>query len=104
MNSIIKNKLIRQICPYNFTDNGRPIFRLNDVADDFNSFFVDIWPNLAKEIKHTGKTIEEIECNERKVDSMSLETVDRREIIDVVNSSTSKTSTDWNAIDMSQIK
>lgn len=58
------------------------------VVDGFKSFFVDVGPNLTKDIKDTGRKPAEMECGERNVDSMSLETVDKMEIIAVVNRST----------------
>lgn len=67
---------------------------MKDIVDGFNHFFVDVGPDLAKETKGTGKIAEEVARGERNSNSISLETVDRREIIEIVRNSANKISTD----------
>lgn len=61
-------------------------------------------PKLANEIKDVGVTSAEQYCGERNSDSLSLGTVDKKEIIDIVKKCLNKTSLDGDDIDMALIK
>ena len=74
------------------------------IADKFNSFFVNIGPNLAADIRDPGSIDEDGCLIERNPNSMFIAAVDEQEIIDTVNKCSNKKSTDCNNIDMALVK
>uniref|UniRef100_A0A672HNL4 Reverse transcriptase domain-containing protein n=1 Tax=Salarias fasciatus TaxID=181472 RepID=A0A672HNL4_SALFA len=77
---------------------------MNDVAEGFNNFFVNVGPELARQIKPSqgGDVFQNL--GERIPDTIFLRDTDRNEIINIVNKFKNKTSKDWNGIDMMVIK
>lgn len=79
--------------------------QFNEIVEGFNTFFVEVGPNLANGISPscTRDSCKEISV-ERISDSMSLGFVDKKEIMEVVNNYLNKTSTNGNNIDMHIVK
>ena len=77
---------------------------MNDVVDGFNEFFVNVGPKLAQEIKHTLPEKSCADYIERNPNSFNLGTVEKKEIMEIVNKCKDKTSADWNDIDMHLVK
>ncbi len=84
MNNIRKRKTDLTY-PEPFLDKDRKITQITEVVDGFNSFFVDVGPTLAKEISNTGKRFSVEYCGDKIIDSMSLGTVNKKEIIVLLN-------------------
>lgn len=65
---------------------------MNEVVDRFNSFFVNVGPKLTNEIDNGGMRYAEEKCVERNLNSIVLGTVESKEIIDVVNKCTGRST------------
>lgn len=104
LNSIIRNKQANSAYPDHFIEKDRKITYMSEVVDGFNNFFVDAGPKLANEICNTGKSFDVENCGESNCAAISLGTVEKEDIIDMVNKCMNKTSTDGDDIDSSLVK
>ena len=104
LNSIIQNGKTKTSYPDHFKDNDTTISNMNDVVDGFNEFFVNVGPKLAQEIKNTLPEKSCADYIERNPNSINLGTVEKKEIMKIVNNCKDKTSADWNDIDMHLVK
>lgn len=75
-----------------------------DLVDDFNNFFVNVGPQLAKEMNPPqGGGVEKLH-GARNPATIFLRETNRDKMIDVVNKFKNKTSLDWNGLDMTLTK
>lgn len=74
---------------------------MDDAVNKLNSFSVNVGPTLEKKIKNT--TVKD-SLVERNSNTMTLNPVVKKEILDIVKESKNKTSTDYNDLDMKMIK
>lgn len=105
MNSIIRNSPKQIGYPKYFIDNNKENYNMDEVANSFNQFFVNVGPDLAGKIPDSGSS--EDHCNkliERNQSSMFLRPVDENEILEIVNKCKNKKSTDYNDIDMTIVR
>ncbi len=102
LNSIIRNKTRQIDYPKYFIENDKIIDDTEDIANNLNYFFVNIGPKLAEEIPDTPTGIDNL--IERNPMTMFLKPVEEMEIIDIVNECKSKSSPDFNDIDMKIVK
>uniref|UniRef100_A0A3Q3JDA1 Reverse transcriptase domain-containing protein n=1 Tax=Monopterus albus TaxID=43700 RepID=A0A3Q3JDA1_MONAL len=86
-------------------DNDTQVNKLEDVAEKFNRFFVNVGPSLAGGIC-TDDTSVTINNNtiERNMSSMFLKPIAEKEIIEIVNKCGNKTSSDSDGITMTTVK
>ncbi|XP_013867620.1 RNA-directed DNA polymerase from mobile element jockey [Austrofundulus limnaeus] len=78
---------------------------MNEVADNFNKFFVNIGPELAEQIPNSIFPTEQTESYlERNMNTMFLTAVTEKEVIETVFKCANKTSTDCDDIDMFVLK
>ena len=105
LNSIIKNNSGHKNYPQYFVDKDIKNYNMEDVVNSFNNFFVNVGPNLAKDIPDPVASEENnAHIIKRNSCSMFLSAVDEREVIEVVNKCNNKMSTDCNDIDMKLVK
>lgn len=102
LNKIIKNSSGSISYPLYFIENEKNIKNSEEIANKLNSFFVNVGPNLEKEIKKTGT--EEGSLIDRNINTMVLNPIVDKEILNIVNQCKNKTSTDFNDLDMKVIK
>ena len=78
---------------------------MTEVANEFNSFFVNVGPNLAKTIKeHKTEDEGEGRGGSKMVQSMFVDKVSEEEIVLIVTKLKSKTSIDSDGLDMEIVK
>lgn len=78
---------------------------MNEATNEFNSFFVNVGPNLANDItKNHGQTESGWKRENRVMQSLFLGEVSENQIISVVAKTKNKTSTDSDGIDMKIVK
>ena len=104
LNCVIKKNINETCYPKEFEHNGIVISQKSEIANKFNEFFVNVGPDLAKNIKVCDNANIYDYLSNRNCQSMFLESVSEKEIIDIVNSFKSKTSTGYDNIDMSIVK
>ncbi len=105
LNSIIRNSSKQIDYPEYFIDKDNVTYNKNDVADNFNKFFVNVGSNLAEKISDPGAVEKNMDILiERNPNSMFLKAVDEKEILDIVRNCKSKKSTDYNDIDITVVK
>ena len=104
MNKVINKQNIYSKFPDKFVDNNNKCFTSDkDIANGFNTFFVNIGPDLAKKITMSA----EITVNdyvEERPNSMFISNVLEEEVINIVNKVKSKTSLDNDNINMKIVK
>lgn len=105
LNNIIRDGAKQNGLPKYFIDKDIENYNMDEVADSFNNFFVNIGPELAGKIpdtrsdgEHMGKLGNSNPC------SMFLNVVEEKEVLNIVKKCKSKKSTDCNDIDMSLVK
>ena len=105
LNNVI-NKGVTETCfPKEFIHNNTVISEKLEIANKFNEFFVNVGPNLAKNIEVCDRSIDIFNyLQKRNSTSMFLKSVSEEEVIKVVNSFKGKTSTGYDNIDMSILK
>ena len=103
LNKIIKKGALSTNYPQSFIDKSNTITNLNEIANGFNDFFVNIGPSLASEIKTTD-TVPADEWGFCNPNSLFLRPVDEQEVMETVSKSKNKTSTDCNDLSMSVLK
>uniref|UniRef100_A0A8C6U0E0 Reverse transcriptase domain-containing protein n=2 Tax=Neogobius melanostomus TaxID=47308 RepID=A0A8C6U0E0_9GOBI len=103
LNTIIKGNAKNNSYPNYFTDGINDNHNMNDIVESFNSFFVNVGPDLAAEIPECSNNEMEslIDINSK---TMFLSGVTETEIIDVINGCKNKSSTDCFDIDMTLVK
>ena len=87
-----------------FLVNDTEITDVNDIANGFNDFFVNIGPELADRISNTENVNIFEYVKERNTNSMFLPEVNRNELLKVITSFESKISTDSDDFNMYTIK
>ena len=90
------------ISHFNYKDNE--IYDKQEIANDFNDFFVNIGPELANKIVIPENNDVLQYMNDRNVNSMFLHDVNKKEMLDVIKSFANKTSTDYNGMNMFILK
>ncbi len=105
LNNIIRDGGKQNNLPKYFVINDIENYNMDEVASSFNQFFVDVGPELAKNIPNPGPGgVYMDKLIERNPHSVFLKAVEENEIINIVKKCKNKTSTDCNGIDMSLIK
>ena len=105
LNQVIGNTKVSTDLPTYFTnDNKKVIENMNEVVNEFNSFFVNVGPSLAKAIPQDGQGDGGGEEGSKIMQSMFLEEVSENEIKSIILKSKNKISTDSDGIDMIIIK
>lgn len=105
LNKVMGNKTAHIALPDHFIYNNKTLHDLNEVANEFNSFFVNMGPNLADSIKIHDMSLQRGGRGDSRVlQSMFLGDVSESEIISIVSKSKSKTSIDCDGIDMIILK
>ena len=82
-------------------DNGNEITDRNEIANGFSNLFVNVGPVLARNITNNGQSDVHEYMKESNINAMYSNNVDKKEIIDIVNSCESKNSKDHNEFSMS---
>ena len=85
--------------------NDNEIYDKREIANGFNDFFVNIGPELAKNIfcPENNDVLQYMKYR-KYVNSMFLHDVNKKEILDVIKSFGNKTSTDYNGMNMFILK
>ena len=106
LNKIIKKGSLSINYPLCFIDKGETISHLNDIANGFNDFFVNIGPTLASDIviSDTEPYMPADEWGFSNPNSLFLNAVEEQEVMETVNTCKNKTSTDCNDLSMSLLK
>lgn len=105
LNKVTNNKSTKPSYPPYFKDNNRQEDDMGVVAEKFNTFFVNVGPNLAKDIPDTSLQWDHFDKDGgRNPNTMFLTPVKETEIRHLVNKCVAKTSTDVNDLDMRLIK
>ena len=74
INKVIKKSKSVSNCPDSFCHNENMVIDKNEIVDKFNDIFVNVGPNLAKNIKVGNKNIDVLQyMNNRNQLSMFLE-------------------------------
>ena len=96
LNSIIRDGVKQNSLPKYFKEDDIENYNMEEVADRFNNFFVNVGPDLESKImdrgvegKHMGDLVNRNPC------SMFLERVEEKEILDIVKNCKNKQSTDF---------
>lgn len=86
LNSVIKGKVKKSEYPKYFTNQLKTITNPNDVANEFNNYFVNVGVNLANNIVQpelkVGGDVDIIKSN---TSSIFLKAVEKNEIINIIN-------------------
>ena len=76
-----------------------------DIANGFNDFFVNVGPNLAKDINIPNENTHVLDyLKSQNPESMFLASVEESEVINIVRNCKNKKSTGYDGIDMTIIK
>ena len=85
LNSIIRNSPRLISYPKYFIDKDNENYNMDDVANSFNKFFINVGPELAEKIPDPGTSGESYDRSlERNPYSMFLKAVEEKEILDIV--------------------
>jgi len=105
LNGIIRNGKKKEEYPNHFIVNNTTISEKNEIANAFNNFFVNVGPKLANEIvqSNNAKEFKEIHIK-NNLNSLFIESVSEREIMNIVLSFKTKKTTDESDIDMVLVK
>ena len=105
LNKVIRGSPSTDKIPEIFINNNSEISDKKEIANGFNNFFVNVGPNLAREIKNPSNiSVEDYMEQQSNRNTMFLDPVSNEEIIEVVKSMGNKTSVDCHDISMSLIK
>ena len=104
----ILNKIIRKGTNSNntnsFIEKGKSITKMNEIVEGFNNFFVNVGPNLAKQIHPVTAGSGPPTVVERNPSTIFFYSTNKQEITDIVQKFKNKTSTDGNGINMTLLK
>lgn len=104
LNAIIKKNGKDEYPSYLLASNGTEITDSASVAGEFNKYFVNVGPGLARDIPKMGSS-DRVESKKLFVEeTMFIRETDEKELIDVVKKLKSKKSTDCHDIDMCTVK
>lgn len=104
LNKVIKNRNDRCF-PTNIVKSDNSVTEdIESMVNEFNDYFVNVGPNLAKEIPLIGGKDETFNLTFNKCNTMFLGGVCESDILEVVKEFKSKKSTDCNDLNMSLIK
>lgn len=105
LNNIIKPNSQHIKLPEYFVYNETVMNNSIDVANEFNSFFINIGENIAKSIDISNQS-QNVTCRmeSRIMQSMFLGEVQENEILSIVTKCENKTSTDSYGLDMAIVK
>ena len=105
LNAIINKRSKDSTYPDCFEMNGRKFTNKNDIANGFNTFFANIGKELAAKIDPplNGTSIHDYFDN-KNTQSMFLSPVTEEEVVGIVRTCNSKTSTDSNGMSMAILK
>ena len=103
LNDMIKKSGKKDFPTYFEKNDNSIIQNIEEIVNEFNEYFVNVGPNLAKEIDLPG---EEEKCFDSPTNSnsMFLGGVCESDVLEVVGKFKNKKSTDSNTIDMSTLK
>ena len=104
LNDMIKKSSKRDFTAYLVKQDNSVIENIEEIADEFNQFFVNVGPNLAKNINYSmddDKNLSSVSDNKH---SMFLGGVCESDVLEVVRKFKNKKSVDCNNIDMSLVK
>ena len=84
--------------------NGKTVACKKDIANGFNDFFVNVGPNLAKDINIPNENTHVLDyLKSQNPASMFLASVEESEVINVVKNCKNKKSAGYDGIDMTVI-
>ena len=103
---ILGNKNVSLDLPKYFYKEDKIIKDMNEVVNEFNSFFVNIGPNLASLIRKHDKLQQKDDWKgeSRVVKSIFLADITEKEIAAILKKTENKTSTDCDGLDMVIVK
>ena len=104
MNLIIKKKKQPIYYPDQFVHQQILIDNPNEIANSFNNYFANVGPDLARKITQPQNVEIYQFMDTSNVNSMFLNKIEDREILDIVKNFKSKMSTDTYNIDMTIVK
>ena len=103
LKKVIGNENKKSQYPSEFKKNNNSITGNKNIAEEFNNFFVNIGPQLARGITKCKENCMQYLSREHE-GSMFLEPVTETEVFNVVNKFTNKTSKGYDDIDMTLLK
>ena len=105
LNSIIKKGHVSNNYPNHFIKDKVSINKTNEIANEFNNFFVNVGPTLANNIPEQSDSegLNEIIIKQNP-NSMFIKKVHEAEILEIVQQFKNKKSTDCTDIDMALVK
>ena len=104
LNSIIGKKKTSNAYPEIFKHKDKIYKSEKEISNGFNDFFVNVGPDLAKNIVAPDNVDIDKYLNNRTVNSMFLTPITEDEILKIINKIEAKKSTDSSGINMSLIK
>ena len=104
LNEVMNRKMKERNFVSHFNYNDKEIYDKQEIANGFNNLFVNIGPELANNIVSPENNDVLQYMNDSNVNSMFLNGVNRKEILDVIKSFANKTSTDYNGLNMFILK
>ncbi len=104
INSLIRKNTGKAEFPQSILKLDIHIHNKEDIANEFNSFFVNVGPSLASDMEQPINTDEVSNLTEINVNSMFLTAIHENEVMRVVRAFKSKRSTDNNGLDIALIK
>ena len=105
LNTIIRKGQHSSPLPDKFMSNGKTVTHKKDIANGFNDFFVNVGPNLAKDINIPNENTHVLDyLKSQNPESMFLASVEESEVINIVRNCKNKKSTGYDGIDMTIIK
>ena len=104
LNTITGRGKKKSYFPNSFESNNKVIDDPMEIASEFNTFFVNIGPDLAKKIKQPENVSIYQNMPQMNENTMFLSDISEKELIRVVNNFKRKSSTDCHNINMSIIK
>ena len=91
--------------PNSFTTNGRLTRNKTDIVNSFNDFFVNVGPNLARNIRVPNGNISVLDyLQSTNSSTMFLAGVEENEVTNIVKSCKNKKSTGYGNVDMVIVK
>ena len=103
INGLLNKKSCKRSYPANFINNGATVSGDVNIAEHFNQFFVGIGPTLAKRIPNCEKNVASFLGN-RIEQSLFLNPVTDKEILDIVHNAKGKSSKGEDGINMCLVK